>query len=35
MFDIFEYIHEEFINSEEFDRYLYDINNYEPSPQDN
>lgn len=35
MYDIFEMIHEEFINSDEFDNFLYDIYHYNPSPQDN
>ena len=29
MEDIHQQIHEEFINSEEYDKYLYDIYNYE------
>lgn len=30
MEDIHQQIHEEFINSEEYDKYLHDIYNYEP-----
>lgn len=30
MEDIHQQIHEEFINSEDYDKYLYDIYNYEP-----
>ena len=34
MEDIHQQIHEEFINSEEYDKYLYDIYNYEPQRAD-
>jgi hypothetical protein len=34
MEDIHQQIHEEFINSEEYDKYLYDIYNYEPQRTD-
>ena len=34
MEDIHQQIHEEFINSEEYNKYLYDIYNYEPKGTD-
>lgn len=34
MEEIFYQLHEEFINSEDYDKYLYDIYNYEPQRAD-